>query len=31
MSTHSVLDPFRINPKITPPNTEAIVNMVSKL
>lgn len=29
--TNSDLDPFKMNPKTTPPNTEAIVNMVSKL
>jgi len=30
-NTHSDLDPFKINPKSTPPATEAIVNIVSKL
>lgn len=31
IATHCVLDPFKMNPKATPPNTEAIVSMVSRL
>lgn len=29
--THSVLDPFKINPNTTPPATDNIVSIVSKL
>lgn len=29
--TYSVLDPFKINPKTTPPTTDNIVSIVSKL
>lgn len=29
--THSVLDPFKIKPRSTPPNTDNIVSIVSKL